>query len=226
MAHDGPTRKRRWTRAEIARGLRAVVQADGNTRRAADKLAQECHDFNPPRSTLRNWQRRYRDEYKVAQAEVAQAEQFPSHRFGYKYAREPGPTGHIRPQKRAGEDAAPGTVGRGKEATQGIGPAAGSHAKENPARQFETGKCPSVECPSTQIDADKRYVAPSSAATNGAPLSVAALNARGPRTHSHSAKRESDVLTRARGLIAQRLDDLEEERASIERELARITGNR
>lgn len=74
MAQDGPNRKARHSPEQVERGLRAVAQADGNTRTAADKLAQEGPAI--PRSTLRNWQRQHPGLYRrlVAQLDSGQGE--------------------------------------------------------------------------------------------------------------------------------------------------------
>jgi hypothetical protein len=54
--------KQRWTPEQIERGLREVAQANGNTRTAAEALAQDGPPI--PRSTLRNWLRQHPELYR------------------------------------------------------------------------------------------------------------------------------------------------------------------
>lgn len=62
MAQDSPARKPRHSPEQVERGLQAVAQAGGNTRTAAERLAQEGPTI--PRSTLRNWLRQHPQLYK------------------------------------------------------------------------------------------------------------------------------------------------------------------
>lgn len=68
MAQDSPTRKPRHSPEQVERGLQAVAQADGNTRTAAERLAQGGSAI--PRSTLRNWQRQHLELYKRLVAQL------------------------------------------------------------------------------------------------------------------------------------------------------------